>query len=133
MKPFKLYSVMACHSYPANRGHLEIVDLWFPSCHRLTTSAIIERIPSKWPRPVWHRPWKNYRVRISFYMSWWLIEMSAEFAVDFTGMCNEIEIAFSFISLCGHSHTLVLLVSFRLFYRVTFLSIVLIVCFSLVL
>lgn len=22
----------------------------------------MERIPSKWPRPVWHAPWKNYRV-----------------------------------------------------------------------
>ncbi|KAE8714207.1 Protein pleiotropic regulatory locus 1 [Hibiscus syriacus] len=32
-----------------------------PFSERLTTSAIIERIPSKWPRPVWHRPWKNYR------------------------------------------------------------------------
>ena len=23
----------------------------------------MERIPSRWPRPVWHPPWKNYRVR----------------------------------------------------------------------
>ncbi|GLT79383.1 hypothetical protein SLA2020_508740 [Shorea laevis] len=36
---------------------------------RLTTSAIIERIPSKWPRPVWHPPWKNYRV-ISGHLGW---------------------------------------------------------------
>ncbi|PPD67813.1 hypothetical protein GOBAR_DD35303 [Gossypium barbadense] len=36
---------------------------------QLTTSAIIERIPSKWPRPVWHRPWKNYRV-ISGHLGW---------------------------------------------------------------
>ncbi|GLT81868.1 hypothetical protein SLE2022_002970 [Rubroshorea leprosula] len=28
---------------------------------RLTTSAIIERVPSKWPRRVWHPPWKNCR------------------------------------------------------------------------
>lgn len=36
---------------------------------RLTTSAIIERIPSKWPRPVWRAPWKNYRV-ISGHLGW---------------------------------------------------------------
>ncbi|KAA3485288.1 protein pleiotropic regulatory locus 1-like [Gossypium australe] len=40
-----------------------------PFSERLTTSAIIERIPSKWPRPVWHRPWKNYRV-ISGHLGW---------------------------------------------------------------
>ncbi|KAL5988264.1 hypothetical protein ACLOJK_036027 [Asimina triloba] len=34
-----------------------------------STSAIIERIPSKWPRPVWHPPWKNYRV-ISGHLGW---------------------------------------------------------------
>ncbi|XP_048228309.1 protein pleiotropic regulator PRL2-like [Ricinus communis] len=31
------------------------------SSERFSTSAIMERIPSKWPRPVWHPPWKNYR------------------------------------------------------------------------
>lgn len=35
----------------------------------LSTSAIIERIPSKWPRPIWHPPWKNYRV-ISGHLGW---------------------------------------------------------------
>ncbi|XP_021904945.1 protein pleiotropic regulatory locus 1 [Carica papaya] len=35
----------------------------------LSTSAIMERIPSKWPRPVWHPPWKNYRV-ISGHLGW---------------------------------------------------------------
>lgn len=34
-----------------------------------STSALIERIPSKWPRPVWHAPWKNYRV-ISGHLGW---------------------------------------------------------------
>ncbi|CAI9764843.1 unnamed protein product [Fraxinus pennsylvanica] len=34
-----------------------------------STSAIMERIPSKWPRPVWHAPWKNYRV-ISGHLGW---------------------------------------------------------------
>ncbi|KAF3787431.1 pleiotropic regulatory locus 1 protein [Nymphaea thermarum] len=35
----------------------------------LTSAAIIERLPSKWPRPVWHAPWKNYRV-ISGHLGW---------------------------------------------------------------
>ncbi|XP_059429994.1 protein pleiotropic regulatory locus 1-like [Corylus avellana] len=35
----------------------------------LSTSAIMERIPSKWPRPVWHAPWKTYRV-ISGHLGW---------------------------------------------------------------
>ncbi|KAF6155574.1 hypothetical protein GIB67_004568 [Kingdonia uniflora] len=26
-----------------------------------STSALMERIPSRWPRPVWHAPWKTYR------------------------------------------------------------------------
>ncbi|KAJ0091795.1 hypothetical protein Patl1_25042 [Pistacia atlantica] len=34
-----------------------------------STSAIIERIPSRWPRPVWHPPWKCYRV-ISGHLGW---------------------------------------------------------------
>lgn len=29
----------------------------------LSTAALMERIPSRWPRPEWHAPWKNYRVR----------------------------------------------------------------------
>ncbi|KAJ7980285.1 protein pleiotropic regulatory locus 1 [Quillaja saponaria] len=39
------------------------------SSERFSTSAIMERLPSKWPRPVWHRPWKNYRV-ISGHLGW---------------------------------------------------------------
>ncbi|CAA0842589.1 Protein pleiotropic regulatory locus 1 [Striga hermonthica] len=35
----------------------------------LSTSAIMERIPSRWPRPVWRAPWKNYRV-ISGHLGW---------------------------------------------------------------
>ncbi|KAE9594232.1 putative transcription factor WD40-like family [Lupinus albus] len=29
----------------------------------------MERMPSKWPRPVWNAPWKNYRV-ISGHLGW---------------------------------------------------------------
>ncbi|CAN1281160.1 Protein pleiotropic regulatory locus 1 [Linum perenne] len=39
------------------------------SQRNFSTSAIIERIPSRWPRPVWHAPWKNYRV-ISGHLGW---------------------------------------------------------------
>ncbi|KAI3731899.1 hypothetical protein L1987_63091 [Smallanthus sonchifolius] len=28
----------------------------------LSTAALMERILSRWPRPVWHAPWKNYRI-----------------------------------------------------------------------
>ncbi|KAG6488000.1 hypothetical protein ZIOFF_056758 [Zingiber officinale] len=34
-----------------------------------STSALMERIPSRWPRPSWHPPWKNYRV-ISGHLGW---------------------------------------------------------------
>ncbi|KAH7676611.1 pleiotropic regulator 1 protein [Dioscorea alata] len=34
-----------------------------------STSALMERIPSRWPRPAWHPPWKNYRV-ISGHLGW---------------------------------------------------------------
>nr|GMD36458.1 protein pleiotropic regulatory locus 1 [Ipomoea batatas] len=40
-----------------------------PKSTNLSTAAIMERIPSKWPRPVWHPPWKNYRV-ISGHLGW---------------------------------------------------------------
>lgn len=33
------------------------------------SAAIMKRLPSKWPRPVWHPPWKNYRV-ISGHLGW---------------------------------------------------------------
>ncbi|CAL1413229.1 unnamed protein product [Linum trigynum] len=39
------------------------------SSRNFSTSAIIERIPSRWPRPEWHAPWKNYRV-ISGHLGW---------------------------------------------------------------
>ncbi|KAJ8426815.1 hypothetical protein Cgig2_022596 [Carnegiea gigantea] len=32
---------------------------------RFSTSALMERIPSRWPRPVWHPPWKNYRLHVT--------------------------------------------------------------------
>ncbi|THU55301.1 hypothetical protein C4D60_Mb11t05140 [Musa balbisiana] len=34
-----------------------------------STSALMERIPSRWPRPIWHPPWRNYRV-ISGHLGW---------------------------------------------------------------
>lgn len=39
------------------------------SSERFSTSALMERIPSRWPRPVWRAPWKNYRV-ISGHLGW---------------------------------------------------------------
>ncbi|GLJ44330.1 hypothetical protein SUGI_0928230 [Cryptomeria japonica] len=33
------------------------------------SAAIMKRLPSKWPRPVWHPPWKNFRV-ISGHLGW---------------------------------------------------------------
>ncbi|CAH2053533.1 unnamed protein product [Thlaspi arvense] len=35
----------------------------------LSTSSLTERTPSRWPRPVWHAPWKNYRV-IQGHLGW---------------------------------------------------------------
>ncbi|KAL6499285.1 Prolactin-2C3 [Orobanche hederae] len=46
-----------------------IVPVPVSSERNLSTSAIMERIPSRWPRPVWHAPWKNYRV-ISGHLGW---------------------------------------------------------------
>ncbi|KAL8495268.1 hypothetical protein ACS0TY_019427 [Phlomoides rotata] len=46
-----------------------IVSSHVSSERNFTTSAIMERIPSRWPRPVWHAPWKNYRV-ISGHLGW---------------------------------------------------------------
>ncbi|KAL3618636.1 Prolactin-2C3 [Castilleja foliolosa] len=46
-----------------------IVSGHVSSVRNLSTSAIMERIPSRWPRPVWHAPWKNYRV-ISGHLGW---------------------------------------------------------------
>jgi len=52
-------------------------------CYRnFSTSAIMERIPSKWPRPVWRPPWKNYRVKILVllgklcWLCWYFAQMS---------------------------------------------------------
>jgi pleiotropic regulator 1 len=39
------------------------------SDRNLSTSALMERIPSRWPRPAWRPPWKNYRV-ISGHLGW---------------------------------------------------------------
>ncbi|KAK1277999.1 Protein pleiotropic regulator PRL2 [Acorus gramineus] len=38
-------------------------------CRFPSTSALMERLPSKWPRPIWHPPWRNYRV-ISGHLGW---------------------------------------------------------------
>ncbi|KAG5555093.1 hypothetical protein RHGRI_012579 [Rhododendron griersonianum] len=46
-----------------------IVSVSGSSERNFSTSAIMERIPSRWPRPVWHAPWKNYRV-ISGHLGW---------------------------------------------------------------
>ncbi|KAL0690877.1 hypothetical protein Bca4012_090556 [Brassica carinata] len=35
----------------------------------LSTAALMERIPSRWPRPEWHAPWKSYRV-IQGHLGW---------------------------------------------------------------
>ncbi|KAM1301145.1 hypothetical protein ACFX2H_012225 [Malus domestica] len=39
------------------------------SSERFSTSAMTERISSRWPRPDWHAPWKIYRV-ISGHLGW---------------------------------------------------------------
>ncbi|CAM0880696.1 unnamed protein product [Alopecurus aequalis] len=39
------------------------------SSDRFSTSALMERLPSRWPKPAWHAPWKNYRV-ISGHLGW---------------------------------------------------------------
>ncbi|KAK1293162.1 Protein pleiotropic regulator PRL2 [Acorus calamus] len=38
-------------------------------CRFPSTSSLMERLPSKWPRPIWHPPWRNYRV-ISGHLGW---------------------------------------------------------------
>ncbi|KAF7141854.1 hypothetical protein RHSIM_Rhsim06G0116500 [Rhododendron simsii] len=48
---------------------IAIVSASSSSERNFSTSAIMERIPSRWPRPVWHAPWKNYRV-ISGHLGW---------------------------------------------------------------
>ncbi|TQD89958.1 hypothetical protein C1H46_024513 [Malus baccata] len=39
------------------------------SSHRFSTSAMMERISSRWPCPDWHAPWKIYKV-ISGHLGW---------------------------------------------------------------
>ncbi|XP_045803017.1 protein pleiotropic regulatory locus 1-like [Trifolium pratense] len=39
------------------------------SSRNFSTSSLMERMESKWPRPDWHAPWKNYRV-ISGHLGW---------------------------------------------------------------
>ncbi|GMH35070.1 hypothetical protein BSKO_02938 [Bryopsis sp. KO-2023] len=34
-----------------------------------TSASVSRRLASKWPKPVWHAPWKNYRV-ISSHLGW---------------------------------------------------------------
>ncbi|KAI4388102.1 hypothetical protein MLD38_000464 [Melastoma candidum] len=52
------------------QGRSTAITSTFASSERnLSTAAIMERIPSRWPRPVWHPPWKNYRV-ISGHLGW---------------------------------------------------------------
>ncbi|XP_060218662.1 protein pleiotropic regulatory locus 1 [Lycium barbarum] len=46
-----------------------IVSSHGSSERNLSTAAIMERIPSRWPRPIWRAPWKNYRV-ISGHLGW---------------------------------------------------------------
>ncbi|XP_038723647.1 protein pleiotropic regulatory locus 1 isoform X2 [Tripterygium wilfordii] len=46
-----------------------VVSAPVPFDRNFSTSALMERIPSKWPRPVWRAPWKNYRV-ISGHLGW---------------------------------------------------------------
>ncbi|XP_058219305.1 protein pleiotropic regulatory locus 1-like isoform X1 [Rhododendron vialii] len=48
---------------------IAIVSASSSSERNFSTSAIMERIPSRWPLPVWHAPWKNYRV-ISGHLGW---------------------------------------------------------------
>lgn len=58
--------------------------LLFMHYRNLSTSALMERMPSKWPRPVWHAPWKNYRVwsiQLSKFQFWISFEISKS---DFT-------------------------------------------------
>ncbi|XP_024528372.1 protein pleiotropic regulatory locus 1 [Selaginella moellendorffii] len=33
------------------------------------SAAVMRRLPSRWPKPEWHAPWKNYRV-ISAHLGW---------------------------------------------------------------
>ncbi|CAI5993568.1 unnamed protein product [Closterium sp. NIES-65] len=51
----------AAAAAPSNA--VTVADRYKPS------AAIIRRLPSKWPKPEWHPPWKNYRV-ISGHMGW---------------------------------------------------------------
>lgn len=46
-----------------------VVSTSASSERNFSTSAIMERMPSKWPRPEWHAPWKCYRV-ISGHLGW---------------------------------------------------------------
>ncbi|KAI8551111.1 hypothetical protein RHMOL_Rhmol06G0159700 [Rhododendron molle] len=48
---------------------IAIVSASSSSERNFSTSAIMEIIPSRWPLPVWHAPWENYRV-ISGDLGW---------------------------------------------------------------
>ncbi|XP_074264629.1 protein pleiotropic regulatory locus 1-like [Silene latifolia] len=40
------------------------------STDRFSTSALTEKVSSRWPRPDWHRPWKIYRVITGGHLGW---------------------------------------------------------------
>ncbi|CAA7034474.1 unnamed protein product [Microthlaspi erraticum] len=57
-----------------NTGHTGTSTAILPasgssSARNLSTAALMERIPSRWPRPEWHAPWKTYRV-IQGHLGW---------------------------------------------------------------
>ncbi|CAN8259089.1 unnamed protein product [Cochlearia groenlandica] len=57
-----------------NTGHggksTTIIPAFGSSSERnMSTAALMERMPSRWPRPEWHAPWKNYRV-IQGHLGW---------------------------------------------------------------
>ncbi|KAL4585092.1 hypothetical protein LXL04_009706 [Taraxacum kok-saghyz] len=53
----------------SKKGDLTTTASAQPKNLNLSTAALMERIPSRWPRPAWHAPWKNYRV-ISGHLGW---------------------------------------------------------------
>lgn len=59
-------SVQSASSAPASSSTL---SEYKPPERYQPSAAVMRRLPSKWPRPVWHPPWKNYRV-ISGHLGW---------------------------------------------------------------
>lgn len=54
---------------PSKSSTGSVVSLASSSARNQSTSALIERTPSRWPRPEWRAPWKNYRV-VSGHLGW---------------------------------------------------------------